>query len=70
MRIAALVVLGAAIGWVLVLFGYGVDRLLHDHTRPGVIATVVSMPLVFAGLVWFGINLCRGRFVNRPAKPS
>ena len=69
-RIVALVAIAALIGWCLTLLGYGADRLLHDHDKPGIVGAVIVLPLIVAGLVWVAVRVFRSGLTGLFAGPS
>lgn len=61
LRLTAALALVAALAWSCLLFGIGLDDLTNRHTQPGVIFSVVVLP-IFIGLVLFAIaRLVRAR---------
>ena len=61
LRLTAGLALVAAIVWSCLLFGIGLDDLTSDHTRPGVIFSVVVLPLVILGAAYVVARLVRRR---------
>ncbi len=61
LRLTAVLALVAAIVWSCLLFGIGLDDLTNDHTRPGVIFSVVALPLVIVAAAYAVARLVRDR---------
>ena len=61
LRLTALLALVAAIVWSCLLFGIGLDDITNDHTRPGVIFSLVVLSLVIGGALYAVVRLVRGR---------
>jgi hypothetical protein len=61
LRLTALLALVAAIAWSCLLFGIGLDDLTNSDTRPGVIFSLVVLPLVIAGALYAVARLVRSR---------
>jgi hypothetical protein len=61
-------VLLAALAWSCLLFGVGLDDLTDGHTRPGVIASIVLLCLVIAGLLFAIWRVTRPHLARRPAR--
>ncbi len=57
--------LAGLLAWCCLLFGIGLNDLANSHTAPGVIASVVALPLLIGGLL-YGIWRTLGpRFATR-----
>ncbi len=61
LRLTAALALVAAIAWSCLLFGIGLDDLTNNDTRPGVIFSLVVLPLVIAGASYGVARLVRAR---------
>jgi hypothetical protein len=61
LRLTAVLALVAAIVWSCLLFGIGLDDITSNHTRPGVIFSVVVLPLVIVGALYAVARLVRSR---------
>jgi hypothetical protein len=61
LRLTAVLALVAAIVWSCLLFGIGLDDLTNNNTRPGVIFSLVVLPVVIAGALYAVARLVRGR---------
>ena len=46
LRLTAALALLAALGWSSLLFGIGLDDLTNDRTTPGVVFSLVLLPIV------------------------
>jgi hypothetical protein len=58
-RLTIAFALVAAVVWSCLLFGIGLDDLTNDNTRPGVIFSLVVLPILIAGLLYFIVRLVR-----------
>jgi hypothetical protein len=67
-RATITVVLLAALAWSSLLFGIGLDDLTDGRTRPGVIASIVLLCLVIAGLLFAVWRLARPHLARRLAR--
>jgi hypothetical protein len=65
LRLTGVLACVAAIVWCCLLFGIGLDDLTNDHTRPGVIVSVVLLPLLVCVLLYGGKRLIRPRQSSR-----
>ena len=65
LRSTAVLALIAAIVWACLLFGIGLDDLTNDHTRPGVIVSVVVLPLVIVAALYAVAVLVRRSSASR-----
>ena len=63
LRLTAALALVAALAWSCLLFGIGLDDLTNDHTTPGVIFSLVVLPIVIGGVL-YGL----GRVLRRTQK--
>jgi hypothetical protein len=68
LRLTAVLALVAAIVWSCLLFGIGLDDLTNDNTRPGVIFSVVVLPLVIVAAVYAVGRLVRDRRAKAAAR--
>jgi hypothetical protein len=60
-RLTGVLALLAVLAWTFLLFGIGLDDLTNDHTRPGVIFSVVVLPILIAVAVYAIVRLARPR---------
>ena len=60
-RLTGVLALLAVLAWTCLLFGIGLDDLTNDHTRPGVIFSVVVLPILIALAVYAIVRLARPR---------
>jgi hypothetical protein len=66
LRLAAAHGLVAVLAWCCLLFGIGLDDLTNDHSEPGVIFSVVVLPIFIAGALYGIARLVRRRAPTRP----
>jgi hypothetical protein len=69
-RITAAVALLALAAWCCLLFGIGLDDLFNRRTEPGVIFSVVVIPLMVGGLLFGARRVVRSRSVRRSTERS
>jgi hypothetical protein len=60
-RLTGVLALLAVLAWTCLLFGIGLDDLTNDHTRPGVIFSVVVLPVLIGLAVYAIVRLARPR---------
>jgi hypothetical protein len=60
-RLTAALALVAVLAWTCLLFGIGLDDLTNDHTRPGVIFSVVILPILIVLAVYGLVRALRPR---------
>jgi len=58
-RLTGVLALLAVLAWTCLLFGVGLDDLTNDHTRPGVIFSVVVLPILIVVAVYAIVRLAR-----------
>ena len=58
-RLTGVLALLAVLAWTCLLFGIGLDDLTNDHTRPGVIFSVVVLPLLIGLALYAIVRLAR-----------
>jgi len=58
-RLTGVLALLAVLAWTCLLFGIGLDDLTNDHTRPGVIFSVVLLPILIVSALYVLIRLMR-----------
>jgi hypothetical protein len=68
-RLTAALALLAVLGWTCLLFGIGLDDLMDSHTRPGVIFSVVVLPILIAAAVYALVRVLRPYAARRFARP-
>ena len=70
LKLTAVLALVAAIVWSCLLFGIGLDDLLNDHTQPGVIVSMIVLPLVIVGALYAVGRVVRGRVARRSSNSA
>lgn len=58
----------AGLAWSCLLFGIGLDDLTDGRTKPGVIFSLVILPVFIGGLLYAIWHLLRSHRANRIAK--
>lgn len=61
LRVAAVLGLVALLVWCCLLFGIGLDDLTNNRSEPGVIFSVVVLPIFIAGTLYGLARLLRAR---------
>jgi len=65
LRLTGVLALVAVLVWSCLLFGIGLDDLTNDDTRPGVIFSLVVLPLVIVGAAYAVSRVARRRSASR-----
>jgi hypothetical protein len=70
LRTRAALVLGllAVLGWCLLLFGIGLNDLTNNHTKPGVIFSVVMLVILIPAVLYAIWKVARPVVLQRLAR--